>query len=147
MGSLVGSFVTASTSYLPTVVQDMWTQSRSFATCKLPSNGVKTLCGFATIRGQQCVVIAASDGFLYVYGFDGDRGGQCSLIKQHQLDLRDMIRSKEDSVDTSGEGEVSMETYATVTSLPPPESENRKFFDNSLPGSPLNYSGEFPSIQ
>ena len=134
MGSLMGSLMTVSMSYLPTVVQDICLQSRSFATAKLPSDGSKCLCGFATVKGQECILVASSDGFLYIYDFDIKNGGQCSLLKQHDLDQQEMIKRSEDVV-------------ATVT----PETINRnkkvpQKYDNSKTGSRLNYGGNFSSI-
>ena len=101
MGSLMGSLVTSTMSYLPTVVQDMCLQSRSFATCRLPGDNTKSVCGFATIRGQQCVVVACSDGYLYIYEFDPDKGGVLPLLKQHDLDQQQKISEVERSSDGS----------------------------------------------
>jgi len=153
VGSIVGSLVTTTTSYLPTPFQDSWwSQSRSHATCKLPGNqsDMKTLCGFATVGGRRCILVVGSNGVLYVYDFHGNQGGECPLLRQHQLDIHgDAIDPEED---LHGEDcGVATETYAHVTSMPPSGSGGKGKvlgnFDNSLPGSPLNYSGEFPSIQ
>ena len=131
MGSLMGSLMTVSMSYLPTVVQDICLQSRSFATAKLPSDGSKCLCGFATVKGQECILVASSDGFLYIYEFDAKNGGQCTLLKQHDFVI----------------SQISEDVVATVA----PETDNREKkipeqCDNSMSDSPLNNSGSVPSI-
>ncbi|KAK4321095.1 hypothetical protein Pmani_008079 [Petrolisthes manimaculis] len=78
--------VTASASYLPAPVTDMLSQGRAFATITLPFQGVRNVCAIATIQKQPRVVVAATDGFLYIYNLNTTEGGDCTLLKQHRLD-------------------------------------------------------------
>jgi len=80
--------VTASASYLPTQVTEVLNQGRAFATVHLPVPGLKGVCGLVTIKKQLRLLVAAADGYLYVYNVDTTEGGDCTLIKQHRLDGR-----------------------------------------------------------
>lgn len=80
--------VTASASYLPSQVTEVLNQGRAFATVHLPVPGLKGVCGLVTIKKQLRLLVAAADGYLYVYNVDTNEGGDCNLIKQHRLDGR-----------------------------------------------------------
>lgn len=78
--------VSTSSNYLPTRVSDMLTQDRAFATVKLPFFGLKNICALTVIQKLLRVVVAAADGYLYVYNLDPEHGGECTLVRQHRLD-------------------------------------------------------------
>ena len=74
-----------SASYF-TSVADMMNQWRSFATVKLPLSGPKTLCAITNSLQQKTphVLVASTDGYLYVYDLNVVEGGECTLIRQHR---------------------------------------------------------------
>uniref|UniRef100_A0A4W2CQA9 WD repeat domain phosphoinositide-interacting protein 2 n=2 Tax=Bos TaxID=9903 RepID=A0A4W2CQA9_BOBOX len=81
-----GKVLMASTSYLPSQVTEMFNQGRAFATVRLPFCGHKNICALATIQKIPRLLVGASDGYLYMYNLDPQEGGECTLMKQHQLD-------------------------------------------------------------
>jgi len=74
-----------SASYWPSVA-DMMNQWRSFATARLPLSGCRNVCAFAVIQKVPRILIASSDGYLYIYDLNMNEGGDCNLVKQHRLD-------------------------------------------------------------
>ncbi|XP_063612264.1 WD repeat domain phosphoinositide-interacting protein 2-like isoform X3 [Penaeus indicus] len=78
--------VSASASYLPAPVTDMLSQGRAFATITLPFQGIRNVCAIATIQKHPRVVVASTDGYLYIYNLNTTEGGDCTLLKQHRLD-------------------------------------------------------------
>lgn len=52
----------------------------------LPS--LKTALAFPESRIQKIprLLVAAADGYLYLYNLDPQEGGECTLMKQHRLD-------------------------------------------------------------
>lgn len=74
-------------SYLNSMA-DMMNQWRSFATVKLPLSGSRTVCTITNTmeNGQSTphVLIASTDGYLYVYDLNVNDGGDCTLIRQHR---------------------------------------------------------------
>ncbi|KAK7073721.1 WD repeat domain phosphoinositide-interacting protein 2 [Halocaridina rubra] len=64
----------------------MLSQGRAFATITLPFQGVRNVCAIATIQKQPRVVVASTDGYLYIYNLNTAEGGDCTLLKQHRLD-------------------------------------------------------------
>lgn len=103
----VGKMFTAASTYLPTQVSDMMHQDRAFATVRLNMFGLKNICALATwgtehiyVREQWHVMtcmylcriqklprllVASSDGFLYIYNVDPQDGGECVLVQKHRL--------------------------------------------------------------
>lgn len=66
-------------------VADMMSQWRSFATVKLPLSGPKTVCTITnSVQKTPHVLVASTDGFLYVYDLNVNDGGDCTLIRQHR---------------------------------------------------------------
>lgn len=84
MGYLGKALMTPA-SYLPTQVTDVFTQGRAFAQVKLPFSQLKNVCAIAMLPKPR-VLIAAADGYLYMYNLDPSDGGDCTLLKQHRLD-------------------------------------------------------------
>ncbi|KAL4658226.1 WD repeat domain phosphoinositide-interacting protein 2-like [Arapaima gigas] len=81
-----GRALMASTSYLPSQMSDMFNQGRAFATVRLPFSGHKNICALAIIQKIPRLLVAAADGYLYIYNLDPQDGGECTLMKQHKLD-------------------------------------------------------------
>ncbi|KTF84629.1 hypothetical protein cypCar_00037040 [Cyprinus carpio] len=81
-----GKVLMASTTYLPAHVTEMFTQGRAFATVRLPFSGHKNICALAIIQKIPRLLVAAADGYLYLYNLDPQEGGECTLMKQHKLD-------------------------------------------------------------
>uniref|UniRef100_A0A674D7Q4 WD repeat domain, phosphoinositide interacting 2 n=1 Tax=Salmo trutta TaxID=8032 RepID=A0A674D7Q4_SALTR len=74
-GGYFGKVLMASTTYLPSQVTEMFTQGRAF-----------NICALAMIQKIPRLLVAAADGYLYLYNLDPQEGGECSLMKQHRLD-------------------------------------------------------------
>ncbi|KAF6728429.1 WD repeat domain phosphoinositide-interacting protein 1 [Oryzias melastigma] len=81
----VGKMFTAASTYLPTHVSDMMHQDRAFATVRLNMFGLKNICALATIQKLPRLLVASSDGFLYIYNVDPQDGGECVLVQKHRL--------------------------------------------------------------
>jgi autophagy-related protein 18 len=77
--------VTVSASYLPTQVTDTLNQFRAFATLTVPSPGTPNIVAITNLSKQTRLLLASADGYFYVYNIPGD-GGECTMLKQHQLD-------------------------------------------------------------
>lgn len=81
----LGKALLASSPYLPSSVSQVVGQDRAFATVHLPFCGHRNICGLATIQKQPRLLVAAANGYLYIYHLDPQDGGNCTLMKQHQL--------------------------------------------------------------
>ncbi|GCB73144.1 hypothetical protein scyTo_0002374 [Scyliorhinus torazame] len=85
----------AATNYLPTQVSGIINQDRAFATVRLNFSGQRTICMLTMIQKLPRLLVAASDGFLYIYNLDPHDGGECVLINRHRL------HSDDDNIDTA----------------------------------------------
>lgn len=103
MGYLGKALMTPA-SYLPTQVTDVFTQGRAFAQVKLPFSGLKNVCALAMLPKPR-VLIAAADGYLYMYNLDPSDGGDCTLLKQHRLDGQQDPNIPVSQGDKSGDSE------------------------------------------
>ncbi|KAM6175758.1 WD repeat domain phosphoinositide-interacting protein 1 isoform 2-T2 [Erethizon dorsatum] len=81
----MGKVFMAATNYLPAQVSDMMNQDRAFATGRLNFSGQKNICTLSTIQKLPRLLVASSDGHLYIYNLDPQDGGECVLIKTHSL--------------------------------------------------------------
>lgn len=81
------SFITkAVTAYFPTnVVADVFSQDRAYATVQLAEAGLRYECVIAKVEKETRLLLASEDGFLYMYDFDDSKGGECKLIRAHDL--------------------------------------------------------------
>ncbi|XP_055702720.1 WD repeat domain phosphoinositide-interacting protein 2 isoform X2 [Phlebotomus papatasi] len=70
---------------LPSHVTDVFTQGRAFASAILPVAGLKHSCVITTIQKQLRLLVASSDGYVYVYSISSVEGGECQLVKKHDL--------------------------------------------------------------
>nr|XP_002129261.1 WD repeat domain phosphoinositide-interacting protein 2 [Ciona intestinalis] len=74
-----------SASYLPTQVSEVLNQGRDFATVKLPFQGSRNVCAITVLQKLPRVLVADEDGFLYIYNLDPTEGGECVLLRQHNV--------------------------------------------------------------
>lgn len=72
-------------SYLPTQVTDTLNQFRAYATLTVPSPGTPNIVAITNLSKQTRLLLASADGYFYVYNIPGE-GGECTMLKQHQLD-------------------------------------------------------------
>ncbi|KAG5679999.1 hypothetical protein PVAND_009532 [Polypedilum vanderplanki] len=79
---------------LPTQVTDVFTQGRAFASAMLPISGIKHACAITTIQKSLRLLVASQNGYMYIYSIPLD-GGECQLIKKHDLKNIDQNSSKE----------------------------------------------------
>lgn len=85
-GGWSGYFSKAVSSYLiPSQVSDVLAQDRAFATAVLAQPGLKHVCGLARVQKELKLLVACEDGFLYMHDFNAERGGQCKLLRAHDL--------------------------------------------------------------
>ncbi|KAJ8246407.1 hypothetical protein GJAV_G00267400 [Gymnothorax javanicus] len=119
----VGKMFSAASNYLPAQVSGMMTQDRAFATVRLNIYGLKNICALATVQKLPRLLVASSDGHLYIYNVDPQDGGECVLVKKHRL-----FESEEDQGDLE-ESEDSAplpanQSYAATVAMPtgPPPS-------------------------
>ncbi|XP_035907988.1 WD repeat domain phosphoinositide-interacting protein 2 [Anopheles stephensi] len=82
-----GKISKAFTNYLPlpTQVTDVFSQGRAFASALLPVAGLRHSCVITTIQKALRMLVASQDGYLYVYQIPTEGGGECQLIKKHDL--------------------------------------------------------------
>ncbi|XP_031623597.1 WD repeat domain phosphoinositide-interacting protein 2 isoform X2 [Contarinia nasturtii] len=73
------------TKYLPSPVSDVLTQDRAFSSVQLNQAGLRYQCAIAKLEKESKLLAACEDGFLYVYDFDANKGGDCKLIRAHDL--------------------------------------------------------------
>ncbi|XP_034936289.1 WD repeat domain phosphoinositide-interacting protein 2 isoform X2 [Chelonus insularis] len=105
--------VCASANYLPSQVTDVFYQGRAFASVHLPFQGLKNVCAITMIEKVLRLLVANADGYLYIYDFDPDEGGDCTLIKQHRLD------GKHDEVNCATTSNTGPDGEATTASATP----------------------------
>ncbi|CAB4065144.1 WIPI1_2 [Lepeophtheirus salmonis] len=123
--------VSASASYLPTQVTDTLNQSRAFATVTLPttSSGGQNTVAIANVSRMPRLLLASSDGYLYIYNIPSSDGEECVMVKQHRIDVdcsSDVNSTYLDNLD-------NIETEATL-STSPSKSSPIKVPTNRLPG-------------
>uniref|UniRef100_A0A3Q4AGT6 Uncharacterized protein n=1 Tax=Mola mola TaxID=94237 RepID=A0A3Q4AGT6_MOLML len=110
----VGKMFTAASTYLPAQVSDMMHQDRAFATVRFNMFGQKNICALAMIQKLPRLLVASSDGYLYIYNVDPQDGGECVLVQKH---------SEEDQPEVPSPQPAS-QSYAATVALPstPPSS-------------------------
>lgn len=82
-------------SYLPSGVSEVLQQSRDFATAKLHSCGLKNISVISEVHRKPRLMVACSDGYLYVYDINPKNGGECNLLKQHKLCVPDIPEAQD----------------------------------------------------
>jgi len=83
-------------SYLPSGVSEVLQQGRDFATAKLHSCGLKNISVISEIHRKPRLLVACSDGYLYVYDIN-QNGGECNLLKQHKLCVPDIPEHQDET--------------------------------------------------
>lgn len=83
--SYFGKALSSSATYLTSQVTDAFSQSRAFAMMKLPKTGLKTICAMTVVDGVHKVMVATSEGMLYVSSVDGREGGECRSPVEYRL--------------------------------------------------------------
>lgn len=116
--SYIGRALATPASMLPAQVTDAFTQSRAFAQLKLPRSGLKNVCTVASIDGIHRILVATSDGALYMGNIDPREGGECRINKEFRLFSATTPEEEKVGVGLVGQ----QRTYATVTSSPPTEA-------------------------
>jgi autophagy-related protein 18 len=74
--SYLGKALSTPASYLPTQVTEPFSQSRAFAQIRLPQCGVRSVCSIACIDGINKILVATSEGILYMSSIDPKEGGE-----------------------------------------------------------------------
>ncbi|KAL7372444.1 hypothetical protein ABVT39_016604 [Epinephelus coioides] len=122
----VGKMFTAASTYLPAQVSDMMHQDRAFATVRLNMFGLKNICALATIQKLPRLLVASSDGFLYIYNVDPQDGGECVLVQKHRLfdSSEEQVEEKEEENQEDVSPQPASQSYAATVALPstPPSS-------------------------
>ncbi|XP_034049454.1 WD repeat domain phosphoinositide-interacting protein 1 [Thalassophryne amazonica] len=122
----VGKMFTAASTYLPTQVSDMMHQDRAFATVRLNMFGLKNICALATIQKLPRLLVASSDGYLYIYNVDPQDGGECVLVQKHRLfdTSEEQVEQKEEENPDDASLQPPSQSYAATVALPftPPSS-------------------------
>uniref|UniRef100_A0A1A7Y776 WD repeat domain, phosphoinositide interacting 1 n=1 Tax=Iconisemion striatum TaxID=60296 RepID=A0A1A7Y776_9TELE len=122
----VGKMFTAASTYLPTHVSDIMNQDRAFATVRLNMFGLKNICALATIQKLPRLLVASSEGLLYIYNVDPQDGGECVLVRKHRLfesnEEQEEEKSEENQEDVPSQP--AGQSYAATVALPstPPSS-------------------------
>ncbi|XP_015211599.1 WD repeat domain phosphoinositide-interacting protein 1 isoform X2 [Lepisosteus oculatus] len=113
----VGKMFSAASNYLPAQVSDMMNQDRAFATVRLNIFGQKNVCALATIQKLPRLLVASSDGHLYIYNLDPQDGGECMLVKKHRLlgSDQDWAESEESE---SRVAPPACQSYAATVAIP-----------------------------
>lgn len=84
-GNYLTSKMSDAATYLPTSVSEMFTQSRSFAQVTLTRYGTPNLVALSGTADNVFVLVATSDGYLYKYAVDVEKGGECSCEVTYTL--------------------------------------------------------------
>ncbi|XP_040845496.1 WD repeat domain phosphoinositide-interacting protein 1 isoform X2 [Ochotona curzoniae] len=113
----MGKMFMAATNYLPAQVSDMMNQDRAFATGRLNFSGQRNICTLSTIQKLPRLLVASSDGHLYIYNLDPQDGGECVLIKTHSLLGSGTEENKENDLRPS-----LPQSYAATVARPSPSS-------------------------
>lgn len=81
LGGYLGSALIQASSYF----SNYFNEWLSFATCRLPFEGLKNVCAIVSIDKQLRVLVVSSEGYLYIYNLNETDGGDCTLVKQYRL--------------------------------------------------------------
>ncbi|KAI1896649.1 hypothetical protein AGOR_G00096940 [Albula goreensis] len=114
----VGKMFSAASNYLPAQVSGMMNQDRAFATVRLNIFGLKNICALATIQKLPRLLVASSDGHLYIYNVDPQDGGECVLVNKHRLFDSEMEQGESEE---ESEGRLSLpanQSYAATAAIP-----------------------------
>nr|DBA21814.1 TPA: hypothetical protein GDO54_012945 [Pyxicephalus adspersus] len=110
----MGKMFMAASNYLPTQVSDMMNQDRAFATVRLSFSGHKNACTLVIIQKLPRLLVASSNGNLYIYNVDPQDGGECVLIKKHSI----LDCGKLDTVGDGSAENTAPQSYAATVARP-----------------------------
>jgi len=154
----INTAVTATAAYLPLTVTDTLLQGRAFASVHLNQTGSRNICALAIIRRSLRLLVCSSEGFLHLYSLDQTEGGDCSLIRQFQLEEELVVPGVVSEVDQERErdtGDNTEPSYSeTVKNRNKGEmTDSERFHEmSSASESPpktaflLDDDGEFPPV-
>jgi len=152
----INTAVTATAAYLPLTVTDTLLQGRAFASVHLNQTGSKNICALAIIRRSLRLLVCSSEGFLHLYSLDQAEGGDCSLIRQFQLEEELVVPGVVTEVEQEREQEGGEPSYSeTVKNRNKGEmtADSERFHEmSSASESPpktaflLDDDGEFPPV-
>jgi len=155
----INTAVTATAAYLPLQVTDTLLQGRAFASVHLNQTGSRNICALAIIRRSLRLLVCSSEGFLHLYSLDQTEGGDCSLIRQFQLEEELVVPGVVSEVDQERErdtGDNTEPSYSeTVKNRNKGEmtADSERFHEmSSASESPpktaflLDDDGEFPPV-
>jgi len=154
----INTAVTATAAYLPLQVTDTLLQGRAFASVHLNQTGSRNICALAIIRRSLRLLVCSSEGFLHLYSLDQTEGGDCSLIRQFQLEEELVVPGVVSEVDQERErdtGDNTEPSYSeTVKNRNKGEMTDSERFHEmcSASESPpktaflLDDDGEFPPV-
>uniref|UniRef100_A0A3Q3Q7F5 WD repeat domain, phosphoinositide interacting 1 n=1 Tax=Monopterus albus TaxID=43700 RepID=A0A3Q3Q7F5_MONAL len=116
----VGKMFTAASTYLPAQVSDMMHQDRAFATVRLNMFGLKNICALAIIQKLPRLLVASSDGYLYIYNVDPQDGGECVLVQKHKLfdSSEEQMEQKKEEKPEDVPPQPASQSYAATVALP-----------------------------
>lgn len=125
------SYLTAlARNKMPTQMADTFSQSRAFAQMKLPRPGLKSVCTVACIDGVHRVLVATSEGTLYIGNIEPRDGGECRIIKEFRLYGGDASQyPDEEDLVPSGAGLASepnyrQQSYAAMAATPQQQKQH-----------------------
>lgn len=118
----MGKMFMAASNYLPTQVSDIMNQDRAFATVRLNFSGQRNICMLAVIQKLPRLLVASSEGYLYVYNLDPQDGGECVLIKKHRLFFSDKLGERKESNVNFPESPTYAATVAKTSIVPSPST-------------------------
>ncbi|XP_050345978.1 WD repeat domain phosphoinositide-interacting protein 2 isoform X1 [Nymphalis io] len=126
--------VSAGAGYLPAQVADVLTQGRAFAAARLPRPARRAVAAVTIVARTARLVVATSDGVVYVYSLDAQEGGECALLRTHRLldaGTPAPLHSQEAAAGCSYAGALRGRLPDTMT-----ESERAQELGAALAGSP-----------
>lgn len=85
MNMVAKTLISGGSSLLPSAMSDVFQQGRSFATAKLSFSGIPSVVALTTVERQCRLLVASTNGFLYVFNVNMEHGGECSFWRQHNL--------------------------------------------------------------
>ncbi|XP_063702203.1 WD repeat domain phosphoinositide-interacting protein 2-like isoform X3 [Culicoides brevitarsis] len=116
--SITGLISSAASYLIPT---NVLVQDRAFANVQLKEAGQKHQVVISKLDKELRIMVACEDGFLYVYDFDEEKGGDCKITKVHDLrgNLHGVIEVDNCGNDLDVPMEQSVAVHKMTTSVAP----------------------------
>ena len=138
VGSIYSSLsgaVSATAAYLPSRVTEMMIQERAFAWAYLPSDGKVTKAALTFTYRIPRLIVVTVDGMVRVFDFNPETGGECKLMRKHNLNQFAYIDAPDSAVGSAADNE-SDRVYAMEKGMQPPPLTTLSLEDPS----------EFPTV-